>query len=63
MVNEGDKIRLKTGEIALISEVLGKGAAFVIELFNKDGHVSIEQILKEEIASVFVETEQPLAIA
>jgi hypothetical protein len=63
MISEGDKIRLKSGEIALISEVLGKGAAFIIELFNKDGHVSIEQIMKDEIASVFVETEHPLATA
>jgi len=60
MINEGDKIKLRTGEIALISEVLAENKAYVAEVFSKSGDVSIEQILQKEIASVFVETEHPL---
>ncbi|MCL2694198.1 MAG: hypothetical protein FWE60_03735 [Oscillospiraceae bacterium] len=63
MINEGDKIKLKTGEIALISEILSENKAYVAEVFNKNGSVSIEQILWQEIASVFVETEYPLGKA
>lgn len=57
MVKEGSKIKLITGEIALISEVLEGGKAYIVEVFHKGGGVSIEQILQREIASVFVETE------
>jgi len=60
MIKEGDKIKLETGEIALISEVLAENEAYVAEVFSKDGDVSIEQILQQEIASVFVETEHQL---
>ena len=59
MIKEYDKIRLKTGQIARVSEVLGNGAAFVVELFNNEGYVSVEQILADEIASVFEEIEHP----
>jgi hypothetical protein len=60
MIKEGDKIKLETGEIALISEVLAENKAYVAEVFNKNGDVSIEQILQQEIVSVFVETEHQL---
>ncbi len=60
MINEGDKVRLKDGRIALISEVQGGGAAFIVEAFGKDGHVHVDPITRSEIASIFVETEHPL---
>jgi len=63
MIKEGDKIKLKTGEIALISEVLEENEAYVAEVFDKNGDVSIEQILQNEIMSVFVETEYSLGKA
>jgi len=63
MIKEYDKIRLKTGEIARVSEILGNGAAFVVEFFNKDGHVSVEQILLEEVGSIFEEIEHPFVPA
>ncbi|MCL2698427.1 MAG: hypothetical protein FWE74_10170 [Oscillospiraceae bacterium] len=63
MIKEGYKIKLKTGEIALISEVLAENKAYIAEVFNKNGEVSIEQILQQEIASVFVETEHQLGKA
>jgi len=60
MIKESDKIKLKTGQIALISEVLEENEAYVAEVFDKSGGVCIEQILQNEIASVFVEVEQPV---
>ena len=65
MIKEGDKIRLITGEIALVSEVLEAGAAYIVEIFRKNGDMSvtIDQINQNEIASIFEETERPLATA
>ena len=63
MIKEGDKIKLKTGEIALVSEVLSEDKAYVAEVFSKNGDVSVEQLLQQEIASVFIETEYPLGKA
>jgi hypothetical protein len=60
MIKEGDKIKLKTGEIALVSEVLAENEAYIAEVFDKNGGVSVEQILQNEISSVFVEMEQPV---
>ena len=33
MVKEGDKIKLITGEIAIISEVLDENVAYIAEIF------------------------------
>ena len=65
IIEEYDKVRLKTGEIARISEVLEEGVAYIADIF-KDGKgasikdISIEQVLHEEIASVFKEVEHLL---
>ena len=61
MINEGDKIRLITGEIARIAEVLKADAAYIAEIFKKEGGVTVDQINHRDIESVFIETEQPLA--
>ena len=65
MINEGDKVRLKSGEVALVTEILESGVAYMAEIFRQNGSVSvtIDQISHNEIASVFVETEQPLKTA
>jgi hypothetical protein len=61
MINEGDKIRLKTGKIGRVSEVFGEGAAFIIEAFGEDNHVHVYSITREDVYSVFEEVEHPLA--
>jgi hypothetical protein len=61
MINEGAKIKLITGEIALISEVLEVGVAYIAEIFKKTGGISIDQINHRDISSVFEEIERPLA--
>ena len=63
MIKEYDKVRLKTGEVARISEVLEAGVAYIAEIFRKNGEfaVTIDQINHSDIASVFVETETLLA--
>jgi len=63
MINEGDKIKLTSGEIAIISEVLEKDVAYIAEIFLKDGGVSIDQICHNDIASIFEEIERPIAQA
>ena len=63
MIQEFTKVRLKTGEIAHIVEVLQQGVAYVAEIVRKNGEftVSVEQVLHEEIESVFTEVETALA--
>ena len=58
MIKEGDKIKLTTGEIAMISEVLEDNVAYIAEVFQKGGGVSVEQIGYEDIGSVFEEIER-----
>jgi hypothetical protein len=64
LINECTKVRLKTGEIARISEVLEAGVAYIAEIFRKNGEfsVTIDQIKQGEIASIFEEIEIPLAV-
>jgi hypothetical protein len=61
MINEFDKIKLKTGEIAVICEILEKNIAYIAEVYNRDGKMSVEQIAYGDIASVFEEVERPIA--
>ena len=61
MIKEYDKVKLKTGEIARISEVLEDKVAYIADIFTKDGHISIEQIGYADIFSVFEEVEHTLA--
>jgi len=41
MIKEEDKTKLKTGETALVSEVLEADVMYIAEIFTKDGDVSI----------------------
>lgn len=60
MIKEYDKIKLKTGEIARISEVLEENVAYIAEIFDNCGGISIEQIDYKDILSVFEEVEHIL---
>jgi hypothetical protein len=62
-IKEGDKIKLKTGEIAIISEVLKANVAYIAEIFLKESGVSVDQISHDDIVSVFEEIERPLGKA
>ena len=53
-------IRLKSGKKATIVEVLEKGRAYIADIEISEGDFETEQILQEDITSVFVEIEQPL---
>ena len=61
-IKEGQKIKIRTGEIGRIAEVFKGGEAFVAEIFRKSG-LSVETIKYEDIASVFIETEKPTSSA
>ena len=58
-----DKVKLRTGKIVKIVEVLGGGAVFVVEMYKDGEGLTIEQIYFEDILSVIKEVEYPLAHA
>ncbi|MCL2170903.1 MAG: hypothetical protein FWB71_02020 [Defluviitaleaceae bacterium] len=62
MIREFAKVRLKSGEIAHVVEILESGVAYIAEIVRQSGDfsVTIDDIRHEDIASVFVETETPL---
>ena len=63
MYKENDRVILKTGETAQISEVLGSGAAYIVEIDRPSGgfSVTIEQLFHDEISKL--QTEVPVAQA
>jgi len=62
MIREYDKIRVKTGIIGRILEILSEDS-FIAELYLDDGDIDTTEIKKSEITSVFVETEHPIGHA
>jgi len=62
MINLYSKVRLKTGEIGTILEDFGDGV-YIAEVFLKSGGIDTTEIKKEDIASIFIENEMPLAQA
>ena len=61
-VEEGQKIKLVTGEIALVSEVLYNeevGTGYVVEKFKEGGGVELDTVFPKDIKSVFEEVERP----
>ena len=59
-INEYDKVKLRTGEIARIVEVLEQGKMYIGEIIRADRSVEVEHIAFTDIVSVFVETETPV---
>jgi hypothetical protein len=60
MIKEYDKVKLKTGEIARISEVLKENFDYIAEIFKMGGGVEVDQISQSDIKSKFVEYEEPI---
>jgi hypothetical protein len=60
MIHAYAKVRLKTGNIARIVEVLEQGKMYIGEVIGKNGKVSVESVEQNEIATVFEEIEHPL---
>ena len=63
MIHEGDKVKLVTGEIAIISEVLAQDKMYIGEIIRADKRIEIDHIPHEDIVSVFEEVERPLTRA
>ena len=61
-VEEYDKVKLKSGEMARISDILESGVAYIADVFKKDADfgVVIEQISHEDIDSVYKEIKYSL---
>jgi hypothetical protein len=60
MIKEYDKVKLRTGEIARIVEILEQGKRYIGEIVRADKHVDIDHIPFDDIISVFDEVERPL---
>jgi hypothetical protein len=60
MVRLYDKIRLKNGLIARIVEVLEAGVLYIADVEISIGKYETEHVQYSDIATVFVEHEQPL---
>ncbi|MDR2167945.1 MAG: type II toxin-antitoxin system PemK/MazF family toxin [Clostridiales bacterium] len=58
-LREGDKIRLRTGEIATILEDFGDGR-YIAEVFRITGDIETTEIKHRDILSIFIETEHVL---
>ncbi|MCL2754881.1 MAG: hypothetical protein FWD35_04080 [Oscillospiraceae bacterium] len=63
MIEESKKVRLKTGEVARIADVLEKGVAYIAEIMRRSNgfSVTVAQISHDDIQSVFEEIELPVA--
>ena len=57
---EGQKVKLKTDEIARVVEVFKDGEAYMAEVFKSAGGFAVETIKPDDIASVYVEYEIPM---
>ena len=62
-IEEFDKVKLKTGEIARIVEVYESGVAYEAEVYRPDGvfSITVDVVKHGDISSVFKETEHQLA--
>jgi hypothetical protein len=59
MIKLFDKIKLKTGEIARVVEILEPEVAFMADIAKEQGGYYTDTIKASDVSSVFVETEQP----
>jgi hypothetical protein len=58
-----DKIRLKTGEIGRVVEILynaDMGRGYLVDVEEQDGEYRTDTVLDSEIKSVFFEVEKPV---
>ncbi|GHU36726.1 hypothetical protein FACS1894105_07580 [Clostridia bacterium] len=59
LIKQFDKIRLKNGKKACIVEVLGDGAAFIVDYIGDDGDTEMADITPDDIQSIISEVELP----
>ena len=59
-IAEYDKIKLKTGNIARIVDILEDGVMYIAEIYQQGKRISVEHVEHNDIASVFKEVEHSL---
>ena len=52
VIEEFDKVKLKTGEIAYIADILKAGIAYVVDVDKSDGSIETRIIEKTDIEKV-----------
>jgi hypothetical protein len=57
-IKQYDKIRLKTGLVGRIMEVLGAGEAFIVDVMTDDGEYDTVDVKPSDIKSRFIEHEE-----
>ena len=62
MIRPFQKVRLKTGEKAIIVEVLSNGQSFLADVIKDDGDYENDEITINDICGVFEEVERKFAV-
>jgi len=57
-IKQYDKIRLNTGLVGRIMEVLGASEAFIVDVMNDDGEYDTIDVKPNDIKSKFIEYEE-----
>jgi len=63
MIKEFQKIRLTTGEEAIVVEILEKDKAFLVDIKKAEDEYETDEITIADISSVFDEVERQIATA
>jgi diphthamide synthase (EF-2-diphthine--ammonia ligase) len=61
-IRQYDKIRLSTGLVGRIMEVLGGGEAYIVDVMGEDGEYETIDIKRGDIKSRFIEREEPVDV-
>lgn len=62
LIKQFQKVRLKTGEEAVIVEILEENRVFLADVEKSEGDYETDEIHYDDIKSVFIETEQLLTV-
>ena len=63
MIKQYQKVKLKNGNLAVIVEILGNSEAYIADIEVSEDDYETDTIYPSDIASVFVEVEEPFVIA
>ena len=59
LINQFQKVRLRTGDLAVVVEILEQNRAFLVDIQKGEDSFETDEIRDCDIESVFIEVEQP----
>ena len=60
MIEQYNKVKLKSGEYAIIVEICEQGVAYIADIEVEEGDYETETIYHSDILAKIVEVEQPM---